>query len=94
MLYVVCIVFSCVAANHLGLIDKIEEIIGCKLPIINCVKCFTFWSVLLYLVVERWNVIEALALSFTMAYVAIWVELFMGFIDTIYNTLYGKIFKQ
>lgn len=85
------IVFVCVTANHLGLIGKIEEIMG-KLPIINCPKCFTFWSVLIY---EVWvvgfsDIPLLLAISFLCAYLALWLELLEGFIDTLYLWLYEK----
>lgn len=85
------IVFVCVTANHLGLVGKIEEILG-KLPIINCPKCFTFWSVLIY---EVWvvgfsDIPAMLAISFLCAYLALWLELLEGFIDALYLWLYEK----
>ena len=88
---VASIVFVCVTANHLGLIGKIEEILG-KLPVISCPKCFTFWSVLIY---EVWvvgfsDIPAMLAISFLCAYLALWLELLEGFIDTLYLWLYEK----
>ena len=89
------IVFVCVTANHLGLIGKIEEIMG-KLPIINCPKCFTFWSVLIYGVWEQKGITGnfpfMLAISFLSAYVALWLELAEGYIDTLYMKCYEKIY--
>ena len=89
---IACIVFSCVTANHLGLIGKLEEIIG-KLPIINCPKCSTYWFVLAYMVITTQDVILSLAISFLASYVAIWLELFEGYIDTLYLKLYGKTIR-
>ena len=87
------IVFVCVTANHLGLIGKLEEIMG-KLPIINCPKCFTFWSVLIYVLWEQKGITGnfplVLAISFLCAYLALWLELLEGFIDTLYLWLYEK----
>lgn len=62
-----------------------------KLPILNCPKCLTFWSVLVY---ELWcvgfsDIPTVLAISFLCSYVAIWLELIMYAIDTLYNKLYG-----
>lgn len=87
---VASIVFVCVTANHLGLIGKVEEIVG-KLPVINCPKCLTCWSVLAYLVVTSHGIITSLAISFLASYVALWLELFEGYIDTLYLKLYDKI---
>ena len=42
------IVFSVVAANHLGLVAAAESIIHRRLPVVNCPKCMAFWSVLAY----------------------------------------------
>ena len=89
------IVFVCVTANHLGLIAAIENVIKDRLPIISCSKCFTFWSVLAY---GMWsvgfsNVPLMLAVSFLCSYLALWLELFEGFIDTIYIKVYEKIYN-
>ena len=90
------IVFVCVTANHLGLIKAIESVIKCNhLPIISCPKCFTFWSVLAY----QWLVgfTDAplmLTISFLASYSAIWLELFEGFIDTLYMKCYEKIYPN
>ncbi len=86
------IVFVCVTANHLGLVGKLEEIMG-ELPIINCPKCFTFWSTL---VCGLWYVgfsdlPVVLAVSFLASYIALWLELLEGYIDTLYLKLYDKI---
>lgn len=93
---VVSIVFVCVTMNHLGLIGKLEEIWG-RLPILNCPKCASFWITLLY---GLWGIKGKyeeihflLATSFLASYVAIWLELFEGYIDSFYMKLYGKIYE-
>lgn len=92
------IVFACTAANHLGLVKAIEEVIDVDLPIVNCPKCFTFWCVLCYgcksVVTYGTGIAEVFAISFLCAYIAIWVELGMGYIDTLYTTLYEKIYTN
>lgn len=86
------IVFACVTANHLGLVKAIETVTKCnRLPIIGCVKCCTFWSVLLYMVVNGHGIIQTLAIPFIASYAAIWLELFEGIIDLIYMRLYETI---
>ena len=87
------IVFVCVTANHLGLIGKIEEIMG-ELPILNCPKCCSFWAVLSYgmfKLTEIGEFIPILAISFLASYCALWLELLEGYIDTLYLKLYEKI---
>lgn len=85
------IVFVCVTMNHLGLITAIEGVIKHQLPILNCPKCLTCWSVLAFMVITAQDIITSLAVSFLASYSAIWLELFEGFIDTLYLKLYGKI---
>ena len=95
---IACIVFVCTAVNHLGLIGKLEEMWG-KLPILDCPKCLTFWSVLFYGITtipcDFSQVLTALplllAISFLCSYLAIWLELIMYAIDTLYNRIYGII---
>ena len=99
------IVFVCVTMNHLGLIAKVEEIAasygelrgvtGKLFLVLNCPKCCTMWCVLAY---GLWSVgfsdmPSVLAVSFLASYVAIWLELLEGFIDTLYMKLYGKIYE-
>ena len=90
---IACIVFVCTAVNHLGLIKAIEGIIKRSLPVINCPKCLTFWSVMAY---DLWRVGFSdiplvLAISFLCSYVALWLNLLMYAIDTLYNKIYGSI---
>ena len=88
------IVFICVTANHLGLISAVEKVIGIRLPIINCPKCLTFWMTFCfccYNISTYGTILLVLAVSFLSSYAAIWLELFEGFIDTLYLKLYGKI---
>ena len=96
---IACIVFVCTAVNHLGLIKAVEEKIGRELPVINCPKCFTFWSVMAYGIyvfeINFGNIVAALphllAISLLCSYLAIWLELLMYAIDTLYNRIYVKI---
>ena len=89
---VAMILFSCVAANHLGLVHAIEEITDRELPIVNCPRCFSFWCVLFYMIFVSHSIIMSVATSFLCAALAPWVKLFMGLSDKIYNDLYDKIF--
>lgn len=89
------IIFVCVTMNHLGLIGKLEEIMG-NLPILNCPKCSCFWVTLIFGLQGMesfYEIISVLAISFLSSYLAIWLELLEGYIDTLYLKLYGKIYK-
>ena len=105
------IVVACTSANHLGLIAAVENVLHRRLPVVNCPKCFTFWSTLAYLLAcllvgddapLRNGPITALlsavprmlAVSFLAAYSALWLELIMYFIDTLYNSIYDSIDKN
>lgn len=87
------IVFVCVTMNHLGLISAIEDVTHRKLWIVDCPKCSTFWSALAYTAITTRDVIPSLAISFLASYVALWLELLEGFVDTLYLKLYGKIYN-
>ena len=98
---IACIVFVCTAVNHLGLIKTIEGIIRREIPIINCPRCLTFWSVLAYGLVccctSATPILAALprllAISFLCSYIALWLNLIMYAIDTLYNRIYGILEK-
>ena len=96
------IVFSCVAASHLGLVAAIEEKTGWRLSVMGCPKCLTFWSVLVLGVAgtlpchscRAWaeSMPLVLAVSFLCAWLATWLDLAMGLIDRLYLIAYGKIY--
>lgn len=88
------IVFVCVTANHLGLVKAVETVIEYELPIVNCPKCLTWWSVLIYSLFTINNIVAVFAVSFLASYIAIWLELLEGFIDTLYLKLYEKIYSD
>ena len=87
------IMFSCVAVNHLGLVAAIEDIVRRPLPVINCPKCLTFWSVLAYMMshVGLDDIPKSVAASFLFAYLSLWLQLLLAFTDRLYNYLYDKI---
>ena len=90
---VAMILFSCVAANHLGLIQAVEKVLDRELPIVNCSRCFSFWCVLSYMIVATNEIIVPVATSFFCAALAPWLELLIGFTDILYNKLYDTIFS-
>ena len=85
--------FSCVAANHLGLVAAIEKVLKWTFPVVNCPKCFTFWTVLSATILSNWNIIASFAVSFISAYLALWINLLMAFMDSKFNALYDKIYS-
>ena len=93
MCEVVAIAFSCVMFIHLGLVDAILSVYGIedKVPIVTCPKCLTFWSVLCFLFLTGNNIIHSIAIAFLASYAAIWFDLFLGFMDRLYEDIYNRI---
>ena len=89
---IAAIVFICVTANHLGLVKAAEDTLHRELKIINCPKCLTWWSSLVYSIATSSEPIPSLAISFLASYCAIWLELLEGSIDKLYSMLYDKIY--
>ena len=97
---IAAIVFACTAVNHLGLIKAVEGVVRHSLPVVNCPKCLTCWSVMAYCMAtvpctSAQDVLAVLprllAISLLCSYLAIWLELLMYATDTLYNRIYGKI---
>ena len=83
------IIFSAVAVDHLGLVRAVEGVLHIELPVINCCKCLSFWTVLFY---ADMPLTERIAVSFLMAYIAVWLELAWGYVDILYERIYDKIY--
>ena len=90
----IMIMVSCVMANHLGLVSAIERIISHNIPIVNCSRCFTFWSTLLYCIFACHNIIDSVFVAFCMALLSLWFDVFLGLLDNLYYTAYEYIYKD
>ena len=102
---IACIVFVCVTSIHLGLVGRITEVLKLdlrKFEILTCPKCLTWWCTMFYgftefTVAEQIAFcifVKVLAISFLASYSAIWLELFEGYVDTLYMKLYEKIYPN
>lgn len=95
---------AAVLVNHLGLIAAIEDVLGrifhedVRLPIVNCGKCLSFWSVAVFVATEALHLHvalwECIVLPPLMAYAAVWFNLFLGYLDTLYNNAYDALYTN
>ena len=89
---------AAVLVNHLGLIDAIEKVARRELPIINCSRCLTFWSVIAWLCCTTpsapRHIPVILATSTIAAFLAPWLELCFGLIGKLYEKIYEKTFPK
>lgn len=94
LLNIVMLMLSATLANHMGLVDAVEKLIRHKIPILNCSKCATFWTVLTYQMLMVREPIASVALSFISAYVAVWFEMALGWLETKKNKIYESIYPE
>ena len=87
LMLMVCVVLF----NHMGLCDAVEGILHYRFKVLSCVKCGTFWTVLIASLVEGTPIIMSMALSFMTAYAALWLELLLGLLGRAYEDTYDKI---
>ena len=93
---IAAVVLFSTAVNHLGLIAAIERVVHHRLPVLNCPKCLTFWGTLAlglsgdgFTAAHPSALPRLLAISILCSYTAVWLELIMYAIDTLYNKIYG-----
>ena len=89
MMGVGLIFVSCCLFIHLGLGEAICKTLKIDFILFKCVKCLSFWAVLAYTLLFTefcWEL--CLALSFIMAYVALWVDLALMKIAEAYEKFY------
>lgn len=89
---IVMLVWAVTLANHLGLVEAAEAVIRHKIPVLRCSKCAGFWVVLGYALLAGWSAIASVAVSFLCSYAAVWLELLLGYLDTIYNKIYENLY--
>lgn len=82
---------ACTLFVNMGLSDAIQEFLGIKFKILSCVKCFTFWSVLVYLTFRGARLYQVVSASFVFSYLALWLDLGLSALNKIYNESYQQI---
>lgn len=93
MEWIVAIVSMCVVliAHHLGFVDKAYNVAG---EIARCPMCSVFWITLGVLWYNGIDIIEAIALSFIMAYLSNWVAIGLELLSTLYEKIWQKSRRQ
>lgn len=82
------------AIGSTALLAEIITFHSKKNVVLNCSKCLTFWTTLGYsLFITGQGVIPSLFYSFTLAYLALWVELLLNVFNYYYTKSYGKIYQ-
>ena len=91
---IVSIIVSIVLFEQMGLCEAIEKTIRHKFKIISCVRCFSFWSVLLYTIIKRVCLVRAISIAFVSSFLSVWLHLLFGFLIFVYNKLYDKLNQE
>ena len=82
---------SCILFIHLGLGEAICETLKIRFALLKCVKCLSFWAVLAYsLVFTSYSWESCIALSFSLSYLSLWIDLCLAKIARAYEELYDK----
>lgn len=82
-----CVFISCVLFIHLGLGEAVERTLRISFILLSCVKCLTFWSMLAYSLIHSFPLEYALCLSFVSAYAALWADIPLAKLATLYEKL-------
>lgn len=86
MLGIIEVLISCCLFIHLGLGETICRIVRHDIVILKCVKCLTFWSVLLYsLMCVTLSAVTCIAVAFACSYASLWIDLTLNKIRAHYE---------
>jgi hypothetical protein len=80
-----------VVAVHLGLPQAVSSIMS---QIAECYKCCSFWLTLIGIILYYGDVISALALAITMAYLSHFIALLLFWSQRLYNKLWQRLSKR
>lgn len=84
--------FSAVMFIHMGLGEAVERTLHIRFVLLHCMKCCTFWTTLGYsLLVTQLPCEVAIALSFALSYAALWADLALAKLSTVYEDLYKSV---
>lgn len=91
--WIEAIVSMCVVliAHHLGFVEKSYNVVG---EIARCPMCSVFWITLGVLWYNGIDIIEAIALSFIMAYLSNWVAIGLEYLSILYERVWQRSKRQ
>ncbi len=78
-------------AHHLGFVKKAYAVAG---SIAKCPMCSAFWGTLAVLLLMECRLLEAVALSFIVAYVSNWFGLLLGVLNRVYDKIWQKVNRK
>lgn len=88
---IILVSFCCTMFIHLGLGETLCEVMHLNFILFRCVKCLTFWTVLVYaLFFTELSVLVSASSAFLMSYLALWVDIGLAKLANIYDYLYEK----
>lgn len=73
--------------HHLGLAQAVAEVVD---KILGCSQCLTFWSVIVGLTYLGQDIITAVFLAITMAYLSNWFGLILLYLQRKFTILYER----
>lgn len=89
---IVLVWFSALMFVHMGLGEAAGRLLRTDFVLLRCVKCCSFWSTLGYsLLCTTLPVETAVAVAFLAAYLALWADLALAKLATIYENLYQSV---
>lgn len=93
MEWIVAIVSMCVVliAHHLGFVEKAYAVVG---EIAKCPMCSVFWVTVAVLWYYGANIVEAIALSFFVAYLSNWCAIGVEYLSKLYEIVWQRSRKQ
>ena len=87
----VLITLSCTLFVQMGLSEAFQTLLHIKFKIASCPKCLTFWTCLLWLIVDGTGLLLSVATAFVASYCALWLSLIYDALALLYNHLYEQI---
>lgn len=73
--------------HHIGLAQAIAEVMD---KILKCSQCLTFWSVIVGLIYIGQDIVTAIFLAISMAYLSNWFGLILLYLQRKFTTLYER----
>lgn len=70
---------------HLGMAEEICRRFNIDWILLRCVKCLTFWMVLIYVCLVTFDFIVSVAVSFGAAYASLFLDLLLDKLAKWYN---------
>ncbi len=80
--------FAVALGHHLGLVEKVSEVVA---EVASCARCSVFWAVLAVLLVRHTDIVISVGIAMAFAYATDWFGILLYKVSNMYDGIWQRL---